>query len=178
VGEYIQEGICYKVKVSKSRMENNKINYEEVMEGLVKQIPLKSYDVSETENNYSFTLKDDMLENGQLIEFLTEQYKLLNVNENESKEIFATLNDLKKSDDIIKFAKKKAYENFHFSTIYYNLDCGKWRKSIMVEYELVNFYIVGKIQMECYNGFLKYIEMLIKLNNKYKVSEAVKILIG
>jgi len=178
LGEYIQEGLCYKVKVSKTRMDNNKVNYEDIMEGLVKEIPLKLYDVEETENNYSFTLKDEILESGQLTEFLTEQYKLLNANEDKSKEIIAKLTDFNKSDDIIKFAKEKSYENFQFSSMYHNLDCGKRRKSIMIEYELINFYVVGKIVMECYNEFLSYIETLIKWNNPYKVSEAVKIMIG
>lgn len=178
MGEYIQEGLCYRVKVSKTRMENNKINYEEIMEGLVKEIPLKLYDGEETENNYSFTLKDEILENGQLTEFLTEQYKLLNANEDELEEIIAKLRNLNKSDEIIKFAKEKSYENFQFNSIYHNLDCGKWRKSIIIEYELVNFYVVGEIVMECHNEFLRYIETLIKQNNAYKVSEAVKIMIG
>lgn len=48
----------------------------------------------------------------------------------------------------------------------------------MVKYGLVDFYVEEKIAMECYNDFLHYIEALIKRSNPYKVSEAVKIMIG
>ena len=43
---------------------------------------------------------------------------------------------------------------------------------------MIVFFFEGKIIMECYLSMLHYIENLIKKDNKYMVSQAVKVLIG
>lgn len=178
MGEYVQAGICYRIKVSKREMERNKVTYEEAIEGLLKEVPVDLYEVREVETGYIFSLKDEVLEKGQLSEFLTEQYKLANADKDKAGEIIDKLKGLNKADDIIEFAEKKRYQNFQYSSIYNNIYCGKWRERVMIEYELVIFMLEGKIIMEGYNKFLRYIEVLIKKDNPYKISEVVKVFIG
>jgi len=176
MGEYIQAGICCKVNISKSHMKN--IDFGEVGIGLGKEISIDLYQMEETENGYIFSLKEENLEKGELAEFLMEQYKLFGANEEKVKEIIEKVKDLNKYEDIIEFAETKRYQNFQYSSIYNNIYCGKRQDKVIVEYELVTFYLAGKIEMECYNEFLKYIEALIKKDNPYRISGAVKVLIG
>jgi len=159
-------------------MEIEKINFQDLRLGLFKEIPLNLYEVEETEATYSFTLKDDILEASELIKFLMDQYKLLNVQEKTSKEIIARLKNISKVEDIINLAKEKSYPNFQYSTVIGYLYCGEWHHRLMAKYGLLDFYVEGKIIMECYNDFLHYIESLIKRNNPHRVSEAVKVMIG
>ena len=48
----------------------------------------------------------------------------------------------------------------------------------MVQYELVLYLIEGKIMMECYYDFLKYIENLIRKSSKSELNSAVKVVIS
>lgn len=178
MGEYVQAGICYRIKVSKREMERSKVSYQEAIEGLLKEVPVYLYEVREVETGYIFSLKDEVLEKGQLPEFLTEQYKLFNDDEDKAGEIINKLKGLNKADDIIEFAEKKRYQNFQYSSIYNNIYCGIWRERLMIEYELMIFLLEGKIIMEGFNKFLSYIEALIKKDNPYKISEVVKVFIG
>lgn len=111
-------------------------------------------------------------------EFLLGQYKLFGAEGYKIEEIIFRLNKLNKFDDIISFSEQKKYENFQYTRVYNYIYCGKWEHSVMVEYELITFFLAGKIMMECYNKFLKYIEALIHKDNNYKVSEAIKVFIG
>jgi len=177
MGQYIQAGICYRVKVSRAEMERSKVSYEEIIEGLAKEIPIDLYEMNESESGYIFLLKDEILENGNLQEFLIEQYEALNVDEDETRDIIGKLKELSKVVDIIDLAKEKRYQNFQYSSVCEYIDCTIWRCRVMVEYESIIFMIEGKIIMECYRNFLRYIENLIKKSNVHRISEAVKVFI-
>ena len=178
MGQYVQAGICYRIKVSKREIERNKVTYEEAIEGLAREVSVDLYEIREVETGYIFSLKDEVLEKGQQPEFLTEQYKLFNADEVKAGEIIDKLKGLNKADDIIEFGKQKKYQNFQYSSVYDNIYCGICLERLIVEYELITFMLEGKIIMEGNNKFLKYIESLIKRNNPYKISEIVKVLIG
>ena len=177
MGQYIQAGICYRIKVSSTEMERSKVSYEEIIEGLAKEIPIDLYEMNESESGYIFLLKDEILENGNLQEFLIEQYEALNVDEDETRDIIGKLKELSKVVDIIDLAKEKRYQNFQYSSVCEYIDCTIWRCRVMVEYESIIFMIEGKIIMECYRNFLRYIENLIKKSNVHRISEAVKVFI-
>lgn len=178
LGQYVEAGVCFSIRISKKQMESNKISYEEALEGLSKELSLNSYDIQEVESGYIFNLKDEVLEKGKLIEFLMEQYKLFNAHKDKSEQIINKLKELNNANDIIEFAEQKKYENFQYSSIYDNIYCGEWQHRLMVEYELIVFLVAGKIMMEGYKGFLRYIENLIRKDNSHEISEAVKVLIG
>lgn len=178
MGQYIQAGICYRIKVSKREMELSKVSYDDIIEALTKEIPIDLYKVDEVESGYIFSLKDEILENGNLPEFLMEQYKLLNADEDRVEDIIDKLKDLSKANDIINFAKEKRYQNFQYSCVYDNIYCTIWRHRVMAEYESIIFMTEGKIIMECYRNFLRYIENIIKNENVHTISQAVKVFIG
>lgn len=177
MGQYIQAGICHGIMVRKKEMEQNRVTFEEFKEGLGKEVSLDLYEIDEVENGYIFYLKDEVLENGELVKFLSEQYELLNINKDRAEKIIDSLKGLSKADDIIELAEQKSYENFYYSSIYDNIYCTIWKRRVMVEYELMIFMVEGKIMMECYRRFLKYIENLIKKDSPYVISKTVKVLI-
>jgi hypothetical protein len=88
-------------------MERSKVSYEDIREALTKEMPIDLYEVDEVESGYIFSLQDEILENGRLPEFLMEQYKVLNADEDRTKDIISKLKELSKADDIIDFAKEK-----------------------------------------------------------------------
>lgn len=177
MGQYIQAGICNRIKVSKREMEENRVNFEEFKEGLAKEISLDLYEIEEVESGYIFSLKNDVLANGDLEKFLSEQYELLNIAKDRAKKIIDSLKGLSRADDIIELAERKKFENFQYISIYDNIYCTMWEHRVMVEYELMIFMLEGKIMMECYRRFLRYIEKLIKKDNPYVISKTVKVLI-
>lgn len=40
MGQYIQAGICYRIKVSKREMESGKVSYDDIIETITKEIPI------------------------------------------------------------------------------------------------------------------------------------------
>jgi hypothetical protein len=112
MGQYIQAGICNRITVIKREMEQNQVNFEEFKEALAKEVSLDLYEVEEFESAYIFSLRNDVLENEGLVEFLAEEYELLNIEKGRAKEIIDNLKGLNKADDIIELAKKKKFENF------------------------------------------------------------------
>lgn len=178
MGQYIQAGICYRIKVSKIEMERSKVSYEDIRKALSEEISIDLYEVKEAETGYIFSLQNKILETGNLPDFLMEQYKMLNVDKDRIENIMSNLQGLNKADDIIAFANEKRYQTFHYRSIYDNIYCTIWRERVMVEYEAIIFMSEGKILMECYRDFLKYLENLIKKNNTNIISKAVKAFIG
>ncbi|OOM09415.1 hypothetical protein [Clostridium saccharobutylicum] len=178
MGQYIQAGICHRIKVSKREMEQNRVNFEEFKEGLAKEVSLDLYEVEEFESAYIFSLRNDVLENGDLVKFLVEQYELLNIAKDRAKKIIDSLKGLNKADDIIELAEHKKFENFQSISVYDNIYCTMLEHRVMVEYEMMIFMLEGKIMMECYRRFLRYIENLIVKNSSYELAGAVKVLIG
>lgn len=177
MGQYIQAGICYKAILSKTSMESNRVTYEYALKGLEKELALNLYNVKETEEEYIFSLKEEYLEKRQLSEFLVEQYKMFNDEEDMIKDIINKLNMLNTPKDIIDLAEEKRYRDFQQSSVYGKISIG-WGKRVLVAYEMIAFFVVGKVIMECYDDFFTYIENLIKKDNPYTVSKAVKVLIG
>ncbi|WP_160691688.1 hypothetical protein [Clostridium sp. C2-6-12] len=178
MGQYIQAGICHRIKVSKIEMEQNRVNFEELKEGFAKEVLLELYDVEEFESAYIFSLRNDVLENGDLVKFLVEQYELLNISKDRTDKIIDSLKGLNKADDIIELAEKKRFENFQCISVYDNIYCTMRERRVMVEYEMMIFMLEGKIMMESYRRFLRYLENLIVKSSSYGLAGAVKVVIG
>lgn len=178
MGEYIQAGICNRINVSKREMEENRVNFQEFKEGLAKEVSLELYDFEEFESAYIFSLRNDVLENGDLVKFLSEQYELLNIAKDRADKIIDSLEGLSRADDIIELAEMKKFENFQSISVYDNIYCTMRERRVMVEYEMMIFMLEGKIMMESYRRFLRYLENLIVKSSSYELRGAVKVLIG
>ena len=179
MGQYIQAGICHRIKIRNTDIERYNVSFEQVKEALSKTISLDLYEINEVENGYIFELKDSILENGELVNFLSEQYELLCLDaEHNSRKIIDDLKALSSAADIIALANKKMYQHFQASRVYDNIYCTIWRHNVMVEYEMMIFMLEGKVMMECYSRFLKYVEGLIKKNSSYQLNGAIKVIIG
>lgn len=178
MGQYIQAGICNRIKVSKREMEENRVDFEDFKEGLAKEVQIDLYEIEEVEGGYVFLLRNDVLENGDLVKFLSEQYELLNIPKDRAEKIIDSLKVVSRADDIIELAEQKKYENFQYSSIYDNVYCTMWEHRVMVEYEMMIFMLEGKIMMESYRRFIRYLENLIVKSGSYELSGAVKVLIG
>jgi hypothetical protein len=177
MGQFLQVGICYDVCVFKDDINRQKLTFEDIQKSLCEKIDFNLYELSELDDQFKWELKEQCLME-ELGKFLEEQFNLFEVYQGEDLEILSELKSLKTYDEIIELAKKKRYENYQNSEIYEYLYCGTWRESVRVIYNQITFFLHGKISMEGYNRFLKYIETLIKNNSKCKISKAVTAFIG
>lgn len=177
MGQYLQGGICYKICISKEAIERQNISYDAVLEGLSKKVDLDLYDITEIDMGYNFTLKEELFKKEEFIGFLKEQYKLLGVKEDRTLKIISKLETLNTFQEIIELANEKCHENFQYADIVEPIYCGVWKKSVRVRYELILFMVEGKIFMECYSDFLRYLENLIKKDNIYPISKAISLFI-
>lgn len=171
MGQYIQVGICYKFNVTKKDLIDCGMSKDDLIDVIGKKVDINCYNIEETNEEYSFKIKEDLLSNLELISFLKEQYNFFGVDDSE--EIFNNINKLKGYDEIVKFANRKPYENFQQSINLEEIRFGPW-KTFLVKYNNIIFFINGKAYMECYNDLLMYIEKLIKNKNTHKISGTVK----
>jgi len=178
MGKYLQAGICVSIKIGKNDLNIRNINYEELLEGLSKEIYIEAYNQVEFENSYGFILKDEIIQEGQLSEFLKEQYDLIVQKNGDEDEIIELMKKQTTVHEIEQLLEKKSFYSFHNTDIYGGLYCTKWRHYIRAEYSLFTYLSEGKIVMECYNNFLKYIEKNIKMNSKNPIGDVVKVMIG
>lgn len=167
----LQTGICYKIIVSKDKTIN--FTYDEIVEGVQKSLDLSLYKLANLENCYEWTLKDRVLSCG-LKGFLQEQYKLLSLERESIVKLMLTLWDLKNSQDIVVLCKENKLENLTYSTVYSNINCGRWGSILAVEIDIISFLYIPKIDTSNNEGLLYYLESLIKRNNPYKIAQAVR----
>ena len=150
MGQYVQAGICNRAVVSKRQLEG-RVTYEEFIEEVNKELNLDLYNIIDDEENYIFVLKSQALDKDKLVEFLEEQYDLCYADKVNTQKIIDELKNIGSSEDIINLAKEKKYGNFQYNDYTYeNIYCTKWKHRVMVEYELIVYFIQGKIFMECY----------------------------
>lgn len=175
MGQYIQAGICYQIGASKKDMNRSDVKIDDVKKELGKELSLDLYESGENESEYFFSLKPEIIEKNDLSEFLSEQYKLLNVDKKYSDGIISRLKETGSAEDIINLAEQKEFANFQDSGTRGLIECG-WNR-IAVGYCTIIFMLEGKILMEAYNDFLLYVERLIRKSSKHRISGAVKVFI-
>ena len=157
MGQYVQLGICNKAIISKTQLEG-RVTYEEFIEEMNKELNLELYNIIDDEEKYIFVLKSKALDKDKLIEFLEEQYDLCYADKVYTQKIIDKMKNISNSEDVINLDKEKKYENFQYNDYAYgNIYCTKRQHKIVIEYELMVYFIQGKILMECYYDFLKYI---------------------
>lgn len=187
MGMYLATGIVKEIYIYKGDIDFDVINIEDIIESLGHEINLDRYIFNEDERYISWTIQPEMLE-GNLPTFLEKQYEMY---ENsitphaKSKDNFnlmiEAVREAKTGDNILELADQKKFPQFQsLEYIMEYIDVKKlnspFSSSLRINYELISFFLDGKISMECYSNIFRYFEKNIHMQkDKYPIAECVKV---
>ncbi|THF77821.1 hypothetical protein [Cohnella fermenti] len=171
MGQYLQLGICYQMLIQKREIAGGPI--EQVNREVGKFVDLNLFNVEETDEHISFSIKEKLIEE-QLYKFLEEQFALY---EGGYQEEFSTvLSEISKRqsfDRIVELAKEKRHYFFQQSDVYDYIKITPWRP-VRMKTSLLAILIEGKLAMESYNSYLRYMEKLVRSSSKQTIAGAFR----
>ncbi|MCC2624296.1 MAG: hypothetical protein K0R14_169 [Burkholderiales bacterium] len=178
---FLVTGIVNKLSINK-RSIKEEYNLKHVTLALEREININKYDLTIDKEQYIWQLKPDNLNGDDLVPFLQAQYSMydperaLKLNE----EIAINLKGKLKNEILQMTENGKGFSRcaklihinhyIRIPEISFN--------SIEIDYELLTFFVDGKIIMECYDNILFYFERLIRLQvQNYPIADCVKVAI-
>lgn len=178
MGTYLCTGICTKIQIEKKHIESKKVTMEEIVKELQTEIDIELFDnVEDEEGIICWSIKKKYIENG-LIDFLRSQYEIYDKGNDYSK-YYREIEKAKTYENILKLAKKPLGPYFQHLQRPSDLSIDKGWKYIDIYYDIIVFFLDGKIIMECYGDIFHYFEYMIRLQkDKYPIAGAVKIVIS
>jgi hypothetical protein len=182
MGQFIKFGLCTKIVCSekeKSKIEKYYKSFDNFIADFEKQsqINTKIFNLSEEDNGYILTIKEELLESGRLIPFLKDFFgdiydeKLLKIY---CDDIYTDIETKNSADDLIKFAEEKPHQNFQLSYSRSSV-IAPFSERIYMEYEYIVLFLNGKADMECYNELFSYMEKLLRLRHTHPQVWAMKV---
>ena len=172
MGQYILFSINHQLKVSKKDLENQKIDKDEMLEALSKEVSLSCYEMKEFETYYEFRAKESVFNSRLLADFLKEQFSFFECLEED--EILSHIKSTSSYEGIVNLARNKSSQWFQELKTCDKIRCGFW-KSFYVSIEGIIFFMEGKAYLECYDSLFSYIEALIRKTSQYETAQLVKL---
>jgi hypothetical protein len=171
MGQYLQMGICYDFSVYKS----SSFTTDDIADMLSKDVDISLYTCHETEKAIHFQINEQIVME-QLHDFTKFQFSLYySKNSSYEKELTAISNS-SSLQELIQLAKKYELGSFQNSEIvytYYQVPDGQG--SIRINVSMFTMFYEGKIIMEGYNSFLKYLENVIRTTSQqWSISRAFR----
>ena len=164
MGQYLAIGITTKLIIDKSKLEKAKLSIDEAKEALTKKYHFVQdlYNFDEDNENYVFTLKDELVHT-QLLPLLRELYPLLYQDETDYSDVLKKLTD-KDPSTWLQWAENKPEHAFQMDG-YGERDYIKGKsfsRSVPIYHYSLMLSMEGKIIMETYGRhftFFKYTMM-------------------
>lgn len=173
MGTYLATGIVTKIELEKT----SKSNLSNIEEALRKELNLDHYVFNESEDSPLWTIKPDLFK-GNFVEFMETQFQMYGLREKNFRE---TIEQIKSNPDLIKLAQQRSLANYQSLGIlsYVKvLNNNGFENYVDVGYEMIAFFMDGKILMECYANIFHYFEKTIRLQEeKYPIASCVKVMI-
>lgn len=171
MAEYIRALIVTKISIEKEEIERFFFQNEKTREGIEEKlsefIDLNLYDFKKDKNYYIYTLKKDVL-NHHLKSFLIEQMELIHNDD--------IINQLNYIDQLVDFFEDKYnhIEDISFSNRNY-LKHTYLLENHYVYCEGIEYFKEGKVILENYYSFFRYISKLIQLSSTNPLSKTIYI---
>ncbi|MBP9776847.1 MAG: hypothetical protein KBD36_03280 [Alphaproteobacteria bacterium] len=180
MGAYLATGIVQNICMRKKDI-GAKVAMETIKAALQKEVHLDHYAYSEDDTGVCWTLKPYMLE-GNLPEFLESQFKMYDEQNKKWQEDLKQITQAQTGQERLDLAQNNSLVRFQMiKPIYSYLDVEQengFETHIMLTYDLIAFFVDGKIVMECYNNILSYFTKNLRLQNQqYPISNCLKIMI-
>lgn len=171
MGAYIQVSLVNEILIDKKPVIKGELTLDKIMTKLKEDVNIDLYNLSESEDCYRLTAKEDLLTKENLIMFLKEQY--LFMEEEQSEEIIGKLSSFETIDEILEFADTKPFQSFQATTVFQPIRIG-WTP-VILNYNGIILLYEGKAFLECYSEFFKYIETLLQKSSSSELSKLVKV---
>ncbi len=180
---YLATGIVQKMHVRKKEMASKNIRVEHVIKSLQNQLNIDNYFFGQNEDEIFWEIKPEMFE-GNFAEFLEVQFKMYeDKNDVDIQQVIDKIKEEKTGKRIIELAEDKIFSNFQMVRhicepleVWYREG---FSTHLSVYYDLVAFFIDGKIIMDSYQNIFRYFEMNIRLQKeKYPIVTCLKIMIN
>ena len=184
MGQYVCVGIQNKVMVPKKGLDEFKEEYshEALLDFFEKKYGITDvYDRKETETEYLYQLKDDVVEK-ELLPFLKDFYPL-RYHEKERYELALEkvaackdVNELKESLASSYTDYDNAFQIIEDSSLCFLSNSSFDRRFFTVSFQNVSLSIDGKILMEYYASFFAFIRRCLRqLLKKYRLADSIRI---
>ena len=167
MGQYLQMGICYRMEVDKNRLERLGVTLEKLMNELNKHCNLSLYHLKETPDGVICEIKESVVLE-QLQEFMRYQFSMYPQEQpyiDCFKSVTEMIGELSSLQEIVELASEQRFPCFQSSIITDEIKVSAW-DWLRVEISMFVFFVEGKIIMEGYNSFLKYIEKNVRESSK------------
>ncbi|MCM3390248.1 hypothetical protein M3649_19300 [Ureibacillus chungkukjangi] len=173
MGQYLQMGICNQIVIDK----DNKLNIalEQVIESLQQDMDMSLFELIETEEQFVFNIKESIVME-HLHPFLQFQYSLYDQEEPYKKCFSSVLHAITECcslQAIEEIANRNGSPCFQTSIIDDEIKISDW-EWLRVEYTIWVMFAEGKIYMEAYEYFLRFLQNLTKASNKSEISGAFR----
>ncbi|MEI2368012.1 hypothetical protein [Niallia circulans] len=167
MGQYLQMGICYRMEIDKKRLDKLGIPFEKLAVELNKHFDLSLYDLDESQDELIFEIKEAVILE-QLLEFTQFQYSMY-PQEQPYVECFKSATEsirkLSTLKETVELANEGRFPCFQSSVITDEIKVSAW-DWLKIDISLFALFVEGKIYMEGYNSFLRFIENNIRESGK------------
>jgi len=184
MGQYIEFGLCYEIIIPPEAIETINKEYatlEKYLPVFEKETNIKIdlYDIEKIKNYYKLTLKESVFSSQHLASFLNDFIQDLNTKDDEErKKLIEELKTDLSRESLIELAKTKYYINFQHSYIIEHIYGFSFGRDIRVQYNYINFFMEGKVIMECYGTLFRYIENMLRKNHNEELRYSTKVFLS
>jgi hypothetical protein len=164
MGQYLYISLCYRVEISRSDIDYNRLTESDVLLEMSKKFDLSLYKREDTDELLVFTLRDELLEK-ELSSFLETQFHYFeqsSYNQEHHRETIQAIKERKTVAEILDLAESKRLPNFQQSVFMDEISVGEWMRYLEIRITNLTFECVGKVFMEEYRSFLVYLVNLIR----------------
>lgn len=175
MGQYLQMGICYQIEIDKKRLDKLGFTLEKLASELNKHFDLSLYDFNETQGEIIFEIKELVLE--QLQGFMQYQYSMYPKEQpyiDCFKSTVEKIGGLSSFHEIVQMAEEGNFPCFQSNVITDEIKVSPW-DCLEIEISMFVFFVEGKIYMEGYMSFLRFIENNVRESSgKWGIAGAFK----
>lgn len=167
MGQYLQMGICYRMEIDKKRLNKLGATFEKLAIELNKDFDLSLYDINETQDEIIFVIKQSVILE-QLQNFMQFQYSMYPQEQWDTdcfESVSEMIGELSSLKELVELAGEGRFPCFQSNIITDEVKVSAW-DSLRMEFSMFVFFVEGKIFMEGYNSFLRFIENNIRESGK------------
>jgi hypothetical protein len=181
MGTYLATGIVQEIAIDKQRIKHYDIAANQIVDKLKDELNLDYYNFSEDLEGYYWKIRPEIIENN-LADFLSTQFKMYKSKpDSHMLDVIDKLKEASSGEEIIKIAKNEHLNHFHSMQIIDHIivirDNG-FKEYIMIFYDLIVYFMNGKIITEGLGSILRYFEANIRLQkDKYPIADCVKVMV-
>lgn len=181
MGTYLATGIVQEIAVDKKRIKHHDITANKIADQLKNELNLDYYDFSEDLDGYYWKIRPNTFEKN-FTDFLGVQFQMYKRKpDSYMLDVISKLKEASSGEEIIKIAKNEYLNNFHSMQIIDHISVIRdngFEEYIMIFYDLIVYFMNGKIITEGLGSILRYFEANIRLQkDKYPIVDCVKVMI-